>query len=45
MVAVLVTAALGECAGALGELGRHGSVLGDPVGEGIFAVLDNAAMC
>lgn len=38
-----VAAALRQCAGALRELGGHGSVLRDPVGKGVFAVLDDAA--
>jgi hypothetical protein len=36
-----VAAALGEGARASGKLGRDGGVLLDPVGEGIFAVLDD----
>lgn len=40
-VAEVVAAALGETAGAGGELGRDGSVGADPAGEGILAVLDD----
>ena len=36
-----VLAALGEVAGAGGELGGDGGVGGDPVCEGVFAVLDD----
>lgn len=39
---VAVLAALGKVAGAGGELGADGSVLLDPVGECVFAVLDDA---
>lgn len=38
-------AALGEGAGAGGELGGDGRVGGDPVGERVFAVLDDAVCC
>lgn len=41
-VLATVAAALREGAGSRGELGRNGSVLLDPVGEGVFAVLDDA---
>lgn len=41
-VLAAVSAALGESAGARRELGRDGGVLFDPVGERVFAVLDNA---
>jgi hypothetical protein len=37
-----VAAALGESAGAGGQLGGNGGVLLDPVGERVFAVLDDA---
>lgn len=37
-----VAAALRESAGASGKLGGDGGVLLDPVGEGVFAVLDDA---
>lgn len=40
-----VAATLGQGAGALGQLGRDGGILGDPVGEGILAVLDDAVEC
>lgn len=40
-----VAAALGEGAGALGQLGGDGRVLGDPVGQGVFAVLNDAMLC
>ena len=36
-----VLAALGEIAGMDTELGCHGCVGGDPIGEGVFAVLDD----
>ena len=36
-----VAAALGESAGASGELGGNRGVLLDPVGEGVFAVLND----
>ncbi len=42
LFAVAAGAALGEVAGAGGELGFDGGVGGDPVGEGVFAVLDDA---
>jgi hypothetical protein len=42
LVADLVTAALGECAGASGELGGDGGVLRDPVCKSILAILDDA---
>lgn len=42
LLAVLV-AALGEVAGAGGELRLDGRVGGDPVCEGIFAVLNDSA--
>lgn len=38
----VVAAALGQTAGAGGELGGDGSVGADPAGEGILAVLDNS---
>jgi hypothetical protein len=41
---VTVAAALGESAGALGELRGDGGVLGDPVGESILAVLDDTVV-
>jgi hypothetical protein len=41
---VTIAAALGEGTRALGELGRDGSVLGDPVGKSILAVLDDTVM-
>lgn len=44
LVAVLV-AALGKVAGARGKLGLDGCVGGDPVGEGVFAVLDDTGSC
>ncbi len=37
----VVAAARGERARAGGELGGHGRVLGDPVGKGVLAVLDD----
>lgn len=45
VAAALVATALGKGAGSLGELGGNGSVLRDPVGKGVFAVLDDAAVC
>ena len=39
---VTVLAALGQSAGASGELGANSSVLLDPVGKSIFAILDDA---
>ena len=39
---VLGAAALGKGAGAGAEFGGDGGVLCDPVGEGVFAVLDDA---
>jgi hypothetical protein len=44
-LAVLVATALRKRAGALGELGGDRGILGDPVGEGIFAVLDDTRSC
>lgn len=38
----LVAAALGKGPGSLRELGRDRSVLGDPVGKSILAVLNNS---
>lgn len=40
-VANVVPAALRQGAGAGGELGGNGGVLGDPVGEGILAILND----
>jgi hypothetical protein len=40
-----VTTTLGEGAGALGQLGGNRGVLGDPIGEGVFAVLNDAILC
>lgn len=40
-VLAAVATALREGAGALGELGGDGGVLLDPVGEGVFAVLND----
>lgn len=37
-------ATLGEGAGTGGQLGAHGSVLYDPVGEGVLAVLNDTGM-
>ena len=42
---VTVAAALGESAGALGELRGDGGVLGNPVGKSILAVLDDTVVC
>ncbi len=42
LVAVFLVAALGEGAGAGGELGGDGGVGGDPVCEGVFAFLNDA---
>jgi hydrogenase-4 membrane subunit HyfE len=39
-----VTTALREGAGALRQLGGYRGVLGDPVGEGIFAILNDAVL-
>jgi hypothetical protein len=36
-----IAATLGKSAGARGKLGGDGGVLGNPVGEGILAVLDD----
>lgn len=41
-VLAAVAAALGQSAGAGGELGGDGGVLLNPVGERVFAVLDDA---
>lgn len=41
-VLAAVAAALREGTGALGELRGDGGVLLDPVGEGVFAVLDDS---
>ena len=41
----VVAAALRECAGAGGEVGRDLGVGGDPVGESILAVLDDGLGC
>jgi hypothetical protein len=41
----LVTAALRKRARALRQLGGDGGVLGDPVGEGILAILNDAVVC
>lgn len=42
-VGLVLVSALGEGTGTGGELGLHGRVGGDPVGEGIFTVLDDTA--
>jgi len=41
LLAAALTPALGKRPGAGGELGGNGSVLLDPVGEGVLAVLDD----
>lgn len=40
-----VPAALGQSTGALGQLGRNRGVLGNPVGQGILAVLNDTMGC
>ena len=40
-----IASALGQSAGALRQLGGDGGVLGDPVGESVFAVLDDTVAC
>lgn len=40
-----ITATLRQGARALRELGGDGGVLGDPIGEGVLAVLDDATSC
>jgi hypothetical protein len=42
MATALVAAALGKGPRSLGEFGRDRSVLGDPVGKSVLAVLDDA---
>ena len=43
LAADLIAPALRECTRAGGELGGNGGVLLDPVGESVFAILDDSA--
>ena len=39
-----VGAALGEVSGSCGQIGVHGRVLRDPIGQSVFTVLDDAVL-
>jgi hypothetical protein len=39
-----ILATLGKSTGALRQLGANGGILHDPVGEGIFAILNDTAI-
>lgn len=40
-----VATALGQGSGALGELRGNGRVLGNPIGQGVFAILNDTVGC